>query len=109
MALSKDFGRTSWFSPIQQFVLVDPSMITDALNVLIADLNAAYNVLGVSGSNYLGAFAYASLPVAPTAGSSAYCSNGRKVAEGAGSGTGVLCYYSLGAWRVFFDDSPVLT
>ena len=109
MAVSPDFGRTSWFNPVKQFVLVQPDMVTDALNVLIADLNAAYNVLGVSGSNYLGAFAYASLPVAPTAGSSAYCTNGRKVAEGAAAGTGVLCYYSLGAWRVFSTDAPVLT
>lgn len=38
---------------------------------------------------------------------SAFASNGRKVGEGAGSGTGVPVYYSLGQWRTFSNDSPV--
>jgi hypothetical protein len=109
VGISPDFGRTLWFNPVQQFVQVQADQITDALNALINDFNAAVNVLGVSGSNYLGAFAYASLPASPTVGSTAYCTNGRKVAEGGGSGTGVLVYYSNSAWRVFSSDAPVTT
>ena len=48
-----------------------------------------------------------SQPLGPPAGVIAYASNGRKVGEGAGSGTGVPVYYSNGAWRVFSTDAPV--
>lgn len=41
------------------------------------------------------------------AGAVAYASNGRKVSEGAGSGTGVMVYFSSGQWRRFSDDSVV--
>ncbi|MDH0871790.1 hypothetical protein [Agrobacterium pusense] len=42
-----------------------------------------------------------------SAGATAYASNGRKVSEGAGAGTGVMVYYSTGQWRRFSDDSVV--
>jgi hypothetical protein len=38
----------------------------------------------------------------------AYCTNGRKVGEGVGAGTGVPVYYSNGVWRVFSTDSAVV-
>ena len=59
-------------------------------------------------SLYDGAFTVALLP-ASEEGHTAYATNGRKVAEGAGLGTGVYVYYSLGAWRVFSTDQPVLS
>jgi hypothetical protein len=37
----------------------------------------------------------------------AYCSNGRKVGEGVGTGTGVPVYYANGTWRVFSTDAAV--
>jgi len=40
----------------------------------------------------------------PVEGMIAYATNGRKVGEGAGSGTGVPTYYSNGHWRVFSTD-----
>ena len=46
-------------------------------------------------------------PVGPPVGSIAYASNGRKVGEGIGAGTGVPVYYSNGAWRVFSTDAVV--
>lgn len=49
----------------------------------------------------------ATAPSGPPVGSIAYASNGRKVGEGAGAGTGVPVYYSNGAWRVFSTDAPV--
>jgi hypothetical protein len=36
-----------------------------------------------------------------------YATNGRKVGEGSGSGTGVPVYFSNGAWRVFSTDANV--
>lgn len=54
-----------------------------------------------------GSYTVANLPVAPTVGSIAYATNGRKVGEGAGSGTGVLVYYSNGAWRAASTDLAV--
>lgn len=51
-------------------------------------------------------YAYASLPAGAT-GRLAFCTNGLKVGETTGSGTGVPVYYSAGSWRVFATDSPV--
>jgi hypothetical protein len=59
------------------------------------------------GPGNLGAFTVAALPTNPIAGQFAYATNGRKVGEGAGSGTGVPVYYSNGAWRVFSTDAAV--
>lgn len=59
-----------------------------------------------ASSLQLGAFTVATLP-AGTAGAIAYASNGRKVGEGSGSGTGVPVYYSNGEWRVYSTDAQV--
>ena len=107
MTISPDFIRTAWFSPIKQFVQVQPDMVTDALNALINDVNAAFLALVVGGSNYVGAFTVAGLPAAPTAGSVAYATNGLKIGEATGFGTGVLAYYSAAGWRVLSTDAPV--
>ncbi len=37
----------------------------------------------------------------------AYATNGRKVGQGPGAGTGVPVYFSNGAWRVYSTDAPV--
>jgi hypothetical protein len=58
----------------------------------------------VNQGNYLVA-ALPSRNVLP--GQTAYATNGRKVGEGAGSGTGVPVYYSNGAWRVYSTDAVV--
>ena len=52
-------------------------------------------------------FAVAKLPAKPKDGTFAYASDGRKVGQGPGAGTGVPCYYSAGAWRRFSDDTAV--
>lgn len=54
-----------------------------------------------------GTYTVAALPAMPPDGSMAYASNGRKVGEGVGAGTGVPVYYSGGAWRVFSTDAAV--
>lgn len=60
------------------------------------------NKIDVSGS-----YTVATLPTSPTAGTIAYATNGRKVGELVGAGTGVLVYYSNGAWRTFSADAAV--
>ena len=55
----------------------------------------------------LPSYTVASLPSSPSAGSIAYATNGRKVGEGTGAGTGVPCYYSNSAWRRYSDDTVV--
>ncbi|MNM75539.1 hypothetical protein D3C81_873300 [compost metagenome] len=67
------------------------------------------NLLQVGG--LLGAQGYtvATLPVGVSNSSVAIATNGRKVGEGAGAGTGVPVYYSNGAWRVFGTDVAVTT
>ena len=55
---------------------------------------------------YDGSYTVALLP-AGVEGNTAYATNGRKVSEAAGHGTGVYVYYSNGAWRVLTTDQPV--
>ncbi|MGF3026518.1 hypothetical protein ACQVP2_27305 [Methylobacterium aquaticum] len=59
-----------------------------------------------TGSITPGGYTVASLP-AGVAGAQIYVSNARKVGEAAGAGTGVMAYYSNGAWRRPSDDSAV--
>ena len=56
---------------------------------------------------YLWPTTVASLPAAGTAGRIAFASDGRKVGEGAGAGTGTLCYDDGTAWRRVGDDTTV--
>jgi len=60
-----------------------------------------------TGGNFVGAFSVAGLPASPAAGTTAYASNGRKLGEGSGSGTGVPVYFQGGSWRTFSSDQPV--
>ncbi|WP_164712442.1 hypothetical protein [Methylobacterium currus] len=71
----------------------------------LASLAVAGSV-AVSGPLSLGVYTVATLP-AGTAGTMLYVSNGRKVGEAAGAGTGVLACYSNGAWRRLSDETPV--
>lgn len=60
-----------------------------------------------TGTVTLPSYAVAGLPVGAT-GQTAYASNGRKVGEGAGLGTGVPVYFSSSQWRVYSTDAQVL-
>ncbi len=62
--------------------------------------------LDVGGPIRPGSYTVATLP-AGVVGAQVYVSNGRKVAEAAGAGTGVTATYSNGAWRRLSDDSAV--
>ncbi|MGF2047053.1 hypothetical protein ACQUFG_17025, partial [Enterococcus gallinarum] len=54
----------------------------------------------------LAAYTVATLP-AGSVGTLVYASNGRKGTETAGNGTGVIAYFSGGAWRRLSDDTAV--
>lgn len=58
------------------------------------------------GSVPLTGYTVAKLP-SGVEGMIAYATNGRKVGEGAGAGTGVPVYYSNGHWRVYSTDATV--
>jgi hypothetical protein len=63
--------------------------------------------LDVAGPLRPGVYALASLPTG-VVGAQAFVSNGRKIGEAAGAGTGVLAVFSNSAWRRLSDDTPVL-
>ena len=52
-------------------------------------------------------YTVAGLPASPGEGAMAFATNGCKVGEGAGAGTGVPVYFSLSSWRVFSTDIAV--
>lgn len=94
-----------------------------SVNTIYAD-NGVFNLFShstganiLSVSNYTngaffagtlrpGTYTVGTLP-AGAVGALAYVSNGRKIGEGAGAGTGVVASYSNGNWRRLSDDSPV--
>lgn len=65
---------------------------------------AAAAAAAVSGSGIITTVAL--LP-AGTEGLRAFATNGRKIGEGGGSGSGVPVYYSAGQWRVVSSDQVV--
>jgi hypothetical protein len=66
-----------------------------------------YTMWRLMGVGDYGPMTVAKLPNAPSQGQQAYATNGRKVGESAGSGSGVPVYWSNGAWRVRSTDQPV--
>ena len=79
---------------------------TVALNAASsAAASAAAAAAAVSGTGIITTVAL--LPVG-TEGFRAYATNGRKIGEGSGSGSGVPVYFSSGSWRVVSSDQPVL-
>lgn len=75
------------------------------------NINSGYAGLSATGtlssSQMFPHFVVASLP-AGAEGNFAYATNGRKVGEGAGLGTGVPVYFSSSQWRVYSTDAQVL-
>lgn len=51
---------------------------------------------------------FANLPVAGEFGRLRFVTNGRKSGEGAGAGTGVLCYDDTLSWKRTADDTTVV-
>lgn len=62
--------------------------------------------MAAAGTLSAGKSTVAALPTGAE-GQMLYATDGRKVGEGAGSGTGVPVYFSSGQWRVFSTDAAV--
>ncbi|MBY0300003.1 MAG: DUF2793 domain-containing protein [Methylobacterium sp.] len=60
----------------------------------------------VGGGLHLASYTVATVPAAAV-GTTIYVSNARKAGEASGAGTGVVAYYSNGAWRRPSDDSAI--
>jgi hypothetical protein len=71
-----------------------------------AAFGSSISVISTSGVISIGKFTVAGLPTGAE-GQIAYATNGRKVGEGGGSGTGVPVYFSNGSWRVYSTDAAV--
>lgn len=99
----------------------DPGSLSAYISYLVASLlNYTYKVgerlnlclpkdgsEAMSGQLTLASYTVAGLPTG-VVGSWAYASNGRKVGEGVGAGTGVMAYFSNGSWRRPSDDTVVV-
>ncbi len=84
----------------------------DQSPLVVTDNGQANNVYtsdgAFSGMIKFGQFTVANLPSAGAVeGYQAYATNGRKVGEGGGAGTGVPVYYSNSKWRVYSTDAQV--
>ncbi len=81
--------------------------VIEALDQRLSDLETSHRAEEAGGVESL---AFAGLPVAGQAGRVVFVTDGRKVGEGPGAGTGVLAYDDGGvSWRRPSDDTVVLT
>jgi hypothetical protein len=92
--------------PIRVFVDIPSADTLDAFTALINDVNLYLQQF--AGGLQPNVSTVAALPASAPEGATWYASNGRKIGEGPGSGTGVEVYWSLASWRVKSTDAPVL-
>lgn len=77
------------------------------MKVRVSGSNGTWYIVSNGGPQTAPAqYTVATLP-SGVEGWTAYATDGRKVGEGAGTGTGVPIYYSSGNWRVYSTDAPV--
>lgn len=81
-----------------------PGLYQDASGNVAVGNSAPGTTLDVSGPVRPGSYTVATLP-AGVPGALAFASNGRKVGEAAGAGTGILVVYSNSSWRRPSDDT----
>jgi hypothetical protein len=99
--------RSAVSFPIRVFIDIPSADVVDSINALVNDVNKyLYQFAGGLPPNVS---TVANLPASAPEGTEWWASDGRKVAEGVGAGTGVEVYWSNGAWRVFSTDAPVLS
>jgi hypothetical protein len=98
-----DFGLVLTTPP--QLYQLQPAAAITTLAAFQAGGPATLRWAPAAGGS-VGSFTVATLPAGVT-GQTAYATNGRKVGEGGGAGTGVPVYFSTGAWRVYSTDAAV--
>ncbi len=84
-------------------MLRDSDVLTEIMN-RIRDIEANGRS-EVTGS--IEAIVFANLPIPGQPGRSFFITNGRKIGEGAGAGTGVSAYDDGVAWNRYSDDTVV--
>lgn len=85
------------------FVIQDKGLVADGSTCPTVNSSGSIAAAGPLSS---GQYTVAGLPVG-SEGQMLYATNGRKVGELAGAGTGVPVYFSSGSWRVFSTDAAV--
>lgn len=82
--------------------------LISALHPIVFEIAYRLNgMLAKDGSEALAGYTVANLGT-PAAGAVSFASNGRKVGEGSGAGTGVPVYGDGIAWRRYADDTTVV-
>jgi len=79
---------------------------TTAINAAASALASAAAAAASAGGGGISR-TVALLPPSPGEGIPAWATNGRKIGEGVGVGTGVAVRYSAGFWRNVSNDAPV--
>jgi hypothetical protein len=94
--------------PIRVFIDIPSSDTLDAVNAVVWDIDRYLAGYAAGTPANIGTAAQLAL-VLTTEGAAGYATNGCKVGEASGSGTGVEVYFSLGQLRVKSTDAPVRT
>lgn len=80
-----------------------------SVSIALTSADATVPLVGSFSPSKLQRYTFAQLPSGSDAvdGQVAFCTNGRKVGEGAAAGTGVPVYRDGGSWRVYATDAAV--
>jgi hypothetical protein len=93
--------------PIRVFLDIPSSDTLEAFTALINDVNRYLGQITTGLPQVKDTVANLTT-LLTTEGAGGFATNGRKIGEGPGSGTGVPVYFSAGALRVESTDAPVL-
>jgi hypothetical protein len=97
--------RNTATSPIREFYYITGADTLEAINALVTDINR-YLALFITGAP-ANSSTLALLPLAAVDGTKWWVTDGQKVSEGVGTGTGIWVRASAGAWRTMSTDAPV--
>lgn len=106
--MSAPLVRSNVSFPIQVFVEIPVSSMLDAINELVFDTNKYITALSAALPAVKGTVSQLT-GVLTLEGQSGFATDGLKIGETTGTGTGVYVYYSQGSLRTFSTDAPVLT
>jgi hypothetical protein len=100
--------RSSIGFPIRIFIDIPSMDVLEAVNALVNDVNMYLAPFASGGPpNTPNVTTVGGLPASASEGTIWFATDGRKIGEGPGAGTGVLVYRSAMAWRVTSTDAPV--
>lgn len=88
-------------------MMTGPDALREIVEPLVERIRALEVQERANFAGGVGSVLFASLPVASETGRLLFVTDGRKVGEGVGAGTGVLVYDDSVAWRRTSDDTTV--